>query len=723
MQRKVLFLILSLLFSSTLEAQDAFYNRLTLGGATPCVISTGTGAPNTVVTGNVCDVYYQTDGLAGQILWLKESGTGNTGWIAYTGQTFVQNGIAVTSTDAVVLTNNTAATAGVPVQISPRLRFRSEVWNTTATAATNTNDFWLESVPVSGTTPSGLLKFGSSLNGAGATFPMTITSGGMVTATTFVGALTGNSSTVTTNANLTGPITSVGNATSVAAQTGSGSTFVMNTSPTLVTPALGVATATTVTASGIISSTAATIVRGNLTFNVLPTPAGTASPALAGAGAGNLSNGAYKYIVTYVTSVGQTNYLLGNLTSAVTVVDFTTNGQVLISSIPTDATGTATARKLYRTLVGGVGNVYLVTTLANNTTTTFTDNVSDATLLAANVQAPYDNTTAGWIYTDATPTHFVGTTDGPNSNTGLGLSSFASLTSGYVNTMIGAQSSLSLTSGFNNTMVGAGTGKLITTGTNNTAVGFGTGAALTTADQTVLYGYLAGQHLTSGGQNVFVGSSVGQTATTAAGVTAMGQQAFQNGTTATLDTIIGEFAGFSVTTASNSVMLGYEAGYTATAANATTTGGNNTWIGHQAGANAVTQFTNSTALGYQALATASNQVSLGNPSTTQLLAAGNLIYTTVAPVRFSGFGTNADASFATGSTAIAFDMNIGTGGVPTTGVLTMPTAAHGWICSARDITTPADQTYESAYTVSTVTLTTTIAWTANDHLYVNCEPF
>jgi len=50
---------------------------------------------------------------------------------------------------------------------------------------------------------------------------------------------TGNAATVTTNANLTGPITSVGNATSVASQTGTGSIFVMNTSPTLITPALG----------------------------------------------------------------------------------------------------------------------------------------------------------------------------------------------------------------------------------------------------------------------------------------------------------------------------------------------------------------------------------------------------------------------------------------------------------------------------------------------------
>jgi hypothetical protein len=40
---------------------------------------------------------------------------------------------------------------------------------------------------------------------------------GTVTATTFAGALTGNAATVTTNANLTGDVTSVGNATSIAA--------------------------------------------------------------------------------------------------------------------------------------------------------------------------------------------------------------------------------------------------------------------------------------------------------------------------------------------------------------------------------------------------------------------------------------------------------------------------------------------------------------------------
>lgn len=50
------------------------------------------------------------------------------------------------------------------------------------------------------------------------------------------GGGTGNTSgTATINANLTGPITSVGNATSIASQTGTGTTFVMSAAPTITT--------------------------------------------------------------------------------------------------------------------------------------------------------------------------------------------------------------------------------------------------------------------------------------------------------------------------------------------------------------------------------------------------------------------------------------------------------------------------------------------------------
>ncbi len=50
---------------------------------------------------------------------------------------------------------------------------------------------------------------------------------------TIAGSVTGNAATVTTNANLTGPITSSGNATSIASQTGTGTTFVMSSAPTI----------------------------------------------------------------------------------------------------------------------------------------------------------------------------------------------------------------------------------------------------------------------------------------------------------------------------------------------------------------------------------------------------------------------------------------------------------------------------------------------------------
>tara|TARA_R110000822_G_scaffold48453_13_gene127655 strand:+ start:5338 stop:6588 length:1251 start_codon:yes stop_codon:yes gene_type:complete len=93
---------------------------------------------------------------------------------------------------------------------------------------------------------------------------------GVMTATTFSGAgtsLTGTGASftagnVTTNANLTGPITSGGNATSVAAQTGTGSVFVMNTSPSLITPALG--TPASGVATNITGLPAASVLAGTL---------------------------------------------------------------------------------------------------------------------------------------------------------------------------------------------------------------------------------------------------------------------------------------------------------------------------------------------------------------------------------------------------------------------------------------------------------------------------
>jgi hypothetical protein len=78
--------------------------------------------------------------------------------------------------------------------------------------------------------------------------------------------------------NLTGPITSVGSATSVAAQTGTGSTFVMQTSPTLTTPNIGVATATSINGTTIPSSK--TLVATDSTQYVVPSQTGNSGKYL-----------------------------------------------------------------------------------------------------------------------------------------------------------------------------------------------------------------------------------------------------------------------------------------------------------------------------------------------------------------------------------------------------------------------------------------------------------
>ena len=78
--------------------------------------------------------------------------------------------------------------------------------------------------------------------------------------------------------NLTGPITSVGSATSVASQTGTGSTFVMNTSPTLVTPDIGTATATSI--NGTTIPTSKTLVATDSTTYVVPSQTGNSGKYL-----------------------------------------------------------------------------------------------------------------------------------------------------------------------------------------------------------------------------------------------------------------------------------------------------------------------------------------------------------------------------------------------------------------------------------------------------------
>jgi hypothetical protein len=86
--------------------------------------------------------------------------------------------LATTSTDGLIAVNTTAATGGATVQISPRVRWRGTAWDT---AASQTVDFFAENLPATAATPTGTWKLGYSLNGAAATYPLTVTSAGGIT--------------------------------------------------------------------------------------------------------------------------------------------------------------------------------------------------------------------------------------------------------------------------------------------------------------------------------------------------------------------------------------------------------------------------------------------------------------------------------------------------------------------------------------------------------------
>ena len=104
------------------------------------------------------------------------------------------NGIATTPTDALILTNTTAATAAATVQMPPRLRQRGFAWDT---AASQSLDWDLGFLPVSAATPTSTYRWRHSLNGAAYTEPMTLTSAGVLT--TLSGVAAGGSLRTNTN--------------------------------------------------------------------------------------------------------------------------------------------------------------------------------------------------------------------------------------------------------------------------------------------------------------------------------------------------------------------------------------------------------------------------------------------------------------------------------------------------------------------------------------------
>jgi len=415
---------------------------------------------------------------------------------------------------------------------------------------------------------------------------------GKVNATEFVGALTGNASTVTTNANLTGevtslgnvttiaaspaltgtptaptptltdnstqiattafvkavnvtnanlsgPITSSGNTTAVASQTGTGSKFVMDTAPTLVTPVLGVATATTINGTSI--PTSKTLV---VTTDKLNALAATSSSELAGV-----------------------------------ISDETGTGPVVFSVSPA-LTGTPTSP----------------TALSTDSSTQIA--------------------TTAFVKAVASSSNFVDLT---NAQTVAGVKTFSSNAS-FNGQTIGKGNA----SGADNLAVGSGAMNGVSTGTKNTAVGasamlsyIGTGS-----DNNTSIGYNNMMGLTTGSLNTSVGAESMTALVTGSSNTSLGNQSLMN-TTGSSNVGVGKGAGTTITSGSNNTMLG---------------------TGANVGTNSLT---NTTAIGYNATVVASNTIQLGNTSITDVKTSGT--FTADAVTYPKAHGTSGQVLSTTGS--------------------------------------------------------------------------
>jgi hypothetical protein len=205
---------------------------------------------------------------------------------------------------------------------------------------------------------------------------------------------------------------------------------------------------------------------------------------------------------------------------------------------------------------------------------------------------------------------------GTGSNAGLyttvfGVASGSVLTStSYGTTAIGYNALTASTDGIQNTAVGYVALKANTTGDSNTALG-----------ATALFTNITGF------QNTAVGTAA-LNKSTSSNNTSVGHQAGFNVTTGAQNTLIGKSAGLPISTSSNNTALGwYAAGGTTIGATNTALGAialsgttstsavDNTAVGYAA-LSALTSYNNSSGLGANTDVTGSNQVQLGNSSTT-----------------------------------------------------------------------------------------------------------
>jgi hypothetical protein len=486
--------------------------------------------------------------------------------------------------------------------------------------------------------PSGQTLSGIAQTAQGLTATASVNTSGIITATTFVGALTGNvTGNVTGNLNATGVSTAAylqnTNINSSGIHTASSFSGSLANTLTLATSGTGLSGSTTFNNSGAATFT--------VTSNA--TNANTASAIVARDASGNFSAGT----ITATTFVGAlTGNVTGNLTGTASTATLATNAQGLTGTpniTVGDATvtgnltvqGTTTTLDTVNLVVEDKNIGIGTTTTPSNTTadggglTLFGGAGGDKTLTWVNSTAAWTsnqdiNLTTGKVYEINGSTvlsssqvlgksvpagTIVGDTDsqtlssktlcsstltgsltaggGTGSNgqflqsTGAGVcwATAAGGGSGGINVCCVSNflscntNALSISCANNNFLVGCNAGKCTTTGCYNNFLGKYAGCSNTDGSLNNFLGRQAGYYNTIGNHNNFIGDAVGYKNTTGCYNNFLGNNAGFNNTTGNHNNFLGRYSGYNNTTGCFNTFLGFCAG------RSNTTGSSNFAIG------------------------------------------------------------------------------------------------------------------------------------------------
>ena len=271
--------------------------------------------------------------------------------------------------------------------------------------------------------------------------------------------------------------------------------------------------------------------------DAVPAPSSNLSYAAGGAGA---LTGIYTYNVTYVTALGETAPWSG------TPAQLTLSSQqASLTNIPIGPTGVL-KRRIYRSKAnpGEVKNTYFLTEIADNTTTTFTDNTADASL----------GSPASWV---AGNYGQLATNDGVSlyfGNSGVVVAG-ALAKAGYAGISIGGQAGGSNINGFRNIAIGAFAGGNNQSGYENVEIGThagqgptGVSGTSTGIGNTVIGTYAMQQTGSGGNQNYNV--AIGHSA----------MNGFAGAGYGSANVCMGYKACFNLNTADNTISVGAYAG-------------------------------------------------------------------------------------------------------------------------------------------------------------------